>query len=390
MKKPAIALMAALASLALAAPANAAVDAVTAPAASVTDSSAVLRGKVDAGPVSNDYRFEYGLTAAYGNHTPAVAFATAMPVKVALVGLSPGTAYHFRVVVRGLLRTVRGADQTFTTLDAPGLPDPGITNPLTNSSDGSGSGSGSSSGSGSGSDSGSGSGDGGGSSGGSTSTEPSPSGSGSDGSGGDQPAAVVDGGDTSALVLGSTVGAAPQSGEIQVQAPGADDFAPLPDGAAVPVGSTVDARHGSVNLVTAVGDAGAVQTATFSGAVFQVRQSPTAGGLTDIFLRGGDFSACRTTGRLRTGHALARRTVAHAARRRHAVRKLWGHDHHGRFRTHGLGAIATVRGTTWIVADHCDGTRTSVLHGAVSVRDKRRHRTVLVHAGHSYFARTSH
>jgi hypothetical protein len=26
--------------------------------------------------------------------------------------------------------------------------------------------------------------------------------------------------------------------------------------------------------------------------------------------------------------------------------------------------------------------------GAVSVRDKRRHKTILVHAGHSYFART--
>src|SRR5439155_6573547 len=132
------------------------------------------------------------------------------------------------------------------------------------------------------------------------------------------------------------------------------------------------------------------QTATFRGAIFEVRQSRSAGGLTDIWLRGGDFSTCPTKGRIRATRALARRSFVHAAKRRRAVRKLWGRDHHGRFRTHGRGAIATVRGTTWIVADHCDGTRTSVLSGAVSVRDKRRHRTVLVHAGHSYFARTSH
>jgi ferric-dicitrate binding protein FerR (iron transport regulator) len=80
--------------------------------------------------------------------------------------------------------------------------------------------------------------------------------------------------------------------------------------------------------------------------------------------------------------------LAKKKKRKRAVRKLWGHDHHGRFRTHGRGAIATVRGTTWVVADHCDGTRTSVISGAVSVLDKRLHKTVLVHAGHSYFART--
>jgi hypothetical protein len=136
-----------------------------------------------------------------------------------------------------------------------------------------------------------------------------------------------------------------------------------------------------VNLVTALGEEGKTQTASFGGAKFKVVQKPDAGGLTDIFLRGGDFSACRSAPA--GAHLLAKK------KRRRAIRRLWGHDHHGRFRTHGRGAIATVRGTTWIVTDHCDGTRTSVINGAVSVRDKRRHRTVLVHAGHSYFARTS-
>jgi ferric-dicitrate binding protein FerR (iron transport regulator) len=77
-----------------------------------------------------------------------------------------------------------------------------------------------------------------------------------------------------------------------------------------------------------------------------------------------------------------------AARRRRPVRRLWGRDHHGSFRTHGRGAVATVRGTTWAVADYCHGTRTSVRSGAVLVRNKLTGRTVLVRAGHSYFART--
>jgi hypothetical protein len=265
----------------------------------------------------------------------------------------------------------------------------------TGDGDSSGSGSGDS-GSGSGSNSGSGSGSGDSGSG-STSGSGDSSGSGHDGdaqggdgdsssggsgdSGSEEVPVVVEPEGSDRPVLGSSVGAAPETGSVQVQTPGAPEFTPLPDGAPIPVGSTIDARNGSVKVVTAVGNAGAVQTATFHGAVFQVKQSRKAGGLTDIYLRGGDFAVCKAHPQLPAGAHLKKK-------KRRAVRKLWGHDHNGRFRTHGRGAIATVRGTTWIVADHCDGTRTSVLSGAVSVRDKRLHKTVLVHAGHSYFART--
>ena len=46
-----------------------------------------------------------------------------------------------------------------------------------------------------------------------------------------------------------------------------------------------------------------------------------------------------------------------------------------------------MRGTEWITEDTCDGTRTTVVKGAVSVRDRHTGRTVLVKAGHSYLAR---
>jgi hypothetical protein len=47
-----------------------------------------------------------------------------------------------------------------------------------------------------------------------------------------------------------------------------------------------------------------------------------------------------------------------------------------------------VRGTTWLMEERCAGSYTKVKEGKVSVRDRRRHRTVLVRAGHSYLART--
>jgi hypothetical protein len=74
-------------------------------------------------------------------------------------------------------------------------------------------------------------------------------------------------------------------------------------------------------------------------------------------------------------------------RRRLPVRRLWARDRGGRFRTHGRNSVATVRGTSWVTTDTCAGTRTTVTSGAVSVRDVRRRRTVLVRAGHSYLAR---
>ena len=68
------------------------------------------------------------------------------------------------------------------------------------------------------------------------------------------------------------------------------------------------------------------------------------------------------------------------------MRKLWGKDKGGRFRTHGRDSVATVRGTAWTVADRCDGTVTRVTEGAVMVRDRHTGRRTLVRAGERHFA----
>jgi ferric-dicitrate binding protein FerR (iron transport regulator) len=69
------------------------------------------------------------------------------------------------------------------------------------------------------------------------------------------------------------------------------------------------------------------------------------------------------------------------------VRRLWGKDHSGRFRTHGRDSVTTVRGTAWSVADRCDGTVTRVTEGAVDVRVRRTGRIVRLTAGERFLAR---
>jgi len=59
---------------------------------------------------------------------------------------------------------------------------------------------------------------------------------------------------------------------------------------------------------------------------------------------------------------------------------------HGKFRTSGRYAAATVRGTIWTVADRCDGTLTRDVTDSVSVVDFVRHKTIILHAGQSYLA----
>jgi hypothetical protein len=108
-----------------------------------------------------------------------------------------------------------------------------------------------------------------------------------------------------------------------------------------------------------------------------VRQPRAGRGRLDLYLRGGNFGRCARAGRGR-GNASASRV--------RRVRRLWGRDSGGSFRTHGRHSHATVRGTRWLTEDRCSGTFTRVTNGAVVVRDLTRRRSVVVRAGHSYLA----
>ena len=182
-----------------------------------------------------------------------------------------------------------------------------------------------------------------------------------------------------APVQGTSVVAAASAGTIRVRVPGSDEFVALDATASVPVGTVVDATNGTLALSTAT--AGGSQQGEFWGARFQIRQSATGDGRADLALKGGSFAGCPRAG-ARTVSAVAARPA-----RKRKVRRLWGKDDGGRFRTHGRDSVATVRGTRWVTTDRCDGTATRVLEGAVDVRDRHTGRVVRVEAGRRYFAK---
>jgi hypothetical protein len=177
-------------------------------------------------------------------------------------------------------------------------------------------------------------------------------------------------------VVGRRFDAAPLAGTVRVRVPGSRRFVVLRRGAALPVGSLVDTRRGKVSLTSARDSRGTTQSGAFHGGLFQVRQARSRAPVTDLVLRGAGFSACSPRPRRSASAARVRR-----------VRRLWGSDRGGRFRTTGRWSSASVRGTVWLVEDRCDGTLTLVTRGSVAVRDGRRHRTVLVRAGSRYLAR---
>jgi len=178
--------------------------------------------------------------------------------------------------------------------------------------------------------------------------------------------------------LGRAVVVAPVAGTILVRLPGARTLTPLGPGAEIPVGSLLDARRGTVALTSAL-PGGRTQSGRFSGGQFSVTQPRSAKGMTELTLRGPELGSCRPT----SG------ATARAAARRKPVRRLWGQDKGGRFRTRGRNSVATVRGTRWLTEDTCAGTRTRVLEGAVDVWDVRRKVTRRVRAGGSLLIRAA-
>jgi hypothetical protein len=180
-------------------------------------------------------------------------------------------------------------------------------------------------------------------------------------------------------VLGESMAVEPVSGRVQIRLPDSSGYVSLADAGSIPTGSVVDARRGTLTLQSALDAEGRVQTATVRGAVFEVRQSATGNGVTDLVLRGGPPASCTaSTGR-----------IAAVAAKQAKPGALWARDSHGRFRTKGRNSVATVRGTRWSTRETCAGTVTRVMQGAVDVRDLRTGRTVTVRRGHAYLARTS-
>ncbi len=91
----------------------------------VTDTTALLAGRVDPNRSHTTYRFEYGTDTSYGNATAvdiAGSGAAPAPVSKAIDGLQPNTTYHFRLAATSVAGEAQGPDQTFTTKATPPQP----------------------------------------------------------------------------------------------------------------------------------------------------------------------------------------------------------------------------------------------------------------------------
>lgn len=88
-----------------------------------TSTTAQLRGRLNPQKSSTSYYFEWGADTSYGNSAPAAQNSDAgsgdafVPVVKDISGLTPGTAYHYRLVATNQAGTTRGADATITTRD---------------------------------------------------------------------------------------------------------------------------------------------------------------------------------------------------------------------------------------------------------------------------------
>jgi streptogramin lyase len=389
-------------------------QAITSAATAVTADAAVLAGEVDPGHSATTYHFEWGTTDAYGSSVPAVDALVGDDhaphvVTQPLTGLAPSTTYHFRVVATSNAGVTVGGEQQLTTAgvapDAATVAADAITattatlhaavnphnDPATTyrfewgptSAYGS-----------------------------ATSEMPidgavdetsreeradigglvpgtlyhyrvvatSPSGTtpGQDAFFTSAPSSGSDpNGGVPVPQLGRTAVVSAAAGTIRVRLPGSAKVVVLTGAAAIPSGSVVDARAGTLMLDTALDARGRRQAARFHGAIFRLSLAKK-GGMVDLTLTQRP-SGCVP--------ARARPRSASAARAKKPPVSLWGKDSKGKYRTHGRNSVATVRGTEWVTTETCSGTLTGVVKGAVSVLDLRTHRTKLVRAGHRYLAR---
>jgi len=87
-------------------------------ATTVLQTSATLNGSVNPAGTETHYYFEYGQTTNYGSKTPvenAGSGNETQEVSATVIGLLPGTTYHYRLVASSSAGTSYGTDRTFTT-----------------------------------------------------------------------------------------------------------------------------------------------------------------------------------------------------------------------------------------------------------------------------------
>lgn len=171
---------------------------------------------------------------------------------------------------------------------------------------------------------------------------------------------------------GKTFIGEPEKGQVMVTFPGGRSEV-LSGETEIPVGTTINATSGQIELTSADPGDTEFQTASFWAGSFRVTQK-SGQKLVNL-----DLAEGRSRQQVCRGNSRSSRKV---------LRKLWGRGK-GRFKTKGNRGAAGVRGTHWLTADRCDGTLVSVRDGVVEVRDFVKKATVVLRKGESYLARNA-
>lgn len=186
-----------------------------------------------------------------------------------------------------------------------------------------------------------------------------------------------------------TVNLLPVRGRVLVRYPRATTLVQVRKPIQVPVGTRVDTRDGSVDLVSDKDARGNPQIATFWNGRFGVDYTRTivpGPGASRLASRPiTELTLARSCATARRSLTPGRRTVNAAARRRRTRRGIFGRGR-GRFRTRGSFGAGTVRGTYWYSESNCRSTLFEVYRGVVRVRDFGLQRTFDLRPGQGYLA----
>ena len=169
-------------------------------------------------------------------------------------------------------------------------------------------------------------------------------------------------------VLGQQAEIAPLSGSVLVRPPGSKHFVRVKTVQPLRYGAVVHATRGHIQVIAAT-PGGGFQSGEFYAGGFNLSQLHS--GYVQAQLTGKPAGCTKKPG-------------ANIARKR--TLSLWGHVK-GHYSTRGNYGSASVQGTIWLTENRCSGTFFHVVEGTLKIRDFVKHKTIILHAGHSYLAR---
>jgi virginiamycin B lyase len=191
-------------------------------------------------------------------------------------------------------------------------------------------------------------------------------------------------GSTLQPALDVSVGATTTAGHVLVELRGKHHFVSLSAGELIPLGATLDTRHGTVLIQSEVAP-GVLASGLFSGGVFTLTQP--RGGTVTLLTLDSSFRACVAAPLAQAATVATKKKKKKPAKSKKVVNQVFGNAH-GQFSTGGHYATAADQGTRWRTADRCDGTLIAVTAGKVRVTDRVNHHSFVLTAGHHYLVRS--